>query len=225
MSSFFWEGVTCWALAYARTIYPKSKKSRCFCDGCCHDLKLQVVDPIAVTLAKAKRNCTANCHHQLLLWVLARDTFFSITDQGTVKTSKTAKTRCHCYIFSSWYWTYLLYIRSPPLSLQSFVSHPKALTINYEFNLWVEGTAIIQQRILVQIVLSVWGQLIIPLNDLKNCQRHRHDLSVWRSVLGCPCKTKNEVKPLTQSAEKWICMGKWPDQIGGFYFSGFWKLI
>ena len=23
-------------------------------------------------------------------------------------------------------------------------------------------------------------------------------------------RRKNEVKPLTQSAEKWICMGKWP---------------
>ena len=23
-------------------------------------------------------------------------------------------------------------------------------------------------------------------------------------------RPKNEVKPLTQSAEKWICMGKWP---------------
>jgi len=46
-------------------------------------------------------------------------------------------------------------------------------------------------------------------NDLKSCQRQRNDLSVWRSVLDYPYKTKNEVKPLTQSAEKWICMGKW----------------
>ena len=27
-------------------------------------------------------------------------------------------------------------------------------------------------------------------NDLKSGQRHRHDLSVWRSILGCPSKTK-----------------------------------
>ena len=27
-------------------------------------------------------------------------------------------------------------------------------------------------------------------NDLKSGQRHRHDLSVWRWVLGCPSKTK-----------------------------------
>ena len=31
---------------------------------------------------------------------------------------------------------------------------------------------------------------------------------------------KNEVKLLTQSAAKWICMGKWPVAI---YFSGFRK--
>ena len=55
-------------------------------------------------------------------------------------------------------------------------------------------------------------------NDLKSGQRHRNDLSVWRSVLGCPSKTKNEVKPLTQSAAKWICMGKWPVPSGAIYF-------
>ena len=26
-------------------------------------------------------------------------------------------------------------------------------------------------------------------------------------------RQKNEVKPLTQSAEKWICMGKWASEI------------
>ena len=29
-----------------------------------------------------------------------------------------------------------------------------------------------------------------PRNDLRSCQRHRNDLSVWHSILGYPSKTK-----------------------------------
>ena len=51
-------------------------------------------------------------------------------------------------------------------------------------------------------LLCIWGQLIYimlvlgieaskpPRFDLKSCQRHRNDPSVWRSVLVCPSKTK-----------------------------------
>ena len=60
-------------------------------------------------------------------------------------------------------------------------------------------------------------------NDLKSCQRYENDLSVCRLVLNCPFKIKNEVKPLTESAAKCICMGKWPVPTGGFYLSGFRK--
>ena len=31
-------------------------------------------------------------------------------------------------------------------------------------------------------------------------------------------RQKNEVKPLTQSAAKWICMGKWAVPSGAIYF-------
>ena len=34
-------------------------------------------------------------------------------------------------------------------------------------------------------------------------------------------RPKNEVKLSTQSADKWICMGKLPEPTEGFYFSGF----
>ena len=36
-------------------------------------------------------------------------------------------------------------------------------------------------------------------------------------------RPKNEVKLLTQSAAKWICMGKWPVPGGAIHFSGFRK--
>ena len=36
-------------------------------------------------------------------------------------------------------------------------------------------------------------------------------------------RRKHEVKPMTQSAEKWICMMKWPVPNGGIIFLGLQK--
>ena len=39
-------------------------------------------------------------------------------------------------------------------------------------------------------------------NDVKSCQRHRNDLSVWRSVLDCPSKTKKGGQTLNAKCRK-----------------------
>ena len=63
-----------------------------------------------------------------------------------------------------------------------------------------------------------------PQNDLKSGQRHRHDLSLWRWVLGCPSKTKkmrsNHLAKVQNSGFVW---GHGLYQMEGIYFSGFQK--
>ena len=57
-------------------------------------------------------------------------------------------------------------------------------------------------------------------SKIKACKPPRNDLKMV-SLIGMTflygarysvvlLRQKNEVKPLTQSVEKWICMGKWP---------------
>ena len=64
--------------------------------------------------------------------------------------------------------------------------------------------------------------------EIKACKPPRNDLKL-ASVIGMTflydagysvvlLRPKNEVKLSTQSAEKWICMGKWAGPIGGIYF-------
>ena len=60
-----------------------------------------------------------------------------------------------------------------------------------------------------------------PRFDLKSCQRHRNGLSVCRSVCTYSIvvlRPKNKIKLPTQSAEKWICMGKWAFENLAIYF-------
>ena len=49
-----------------------------------------------------------------------------------------------------------------------------------------------------------------PRNDPTNCWRHRNDLSVWRSVLVCPSKTKKWGKTLDPKCRKVDLYEKWP---------------
>ena len=55
-----------------------------------------------------------------------------------------------------------------------------------------------------------------PKINLKSGPRHRNDLSAYRLALMCPSKTK-KVKLSTQSAKKWVCMGKWALISGAIY--------
>ena len=56
-------------------------------------------------------------------------------------------------------------------------------------------------------------------NDLKRCQRHRNDLSIWRSVLGCLSKTKKWGQTLDQKCIGTDLYGK----MGCAKFSGFYS--
>ena len=55
-------------------------------------------------------------------------------------------------------------------------------------------------------------------SDLKSWQRHRNEFlyEAWYSIV--LLRPKNKVNLLTQSAAKWICMGKWSVSCGGVYF-------
>ena len=67
----------------------------------------------------------------------------------------------------------------------------------------------------VNYFLKLWSNIeaSIPLrNDLKSCQRHRNDLSVWRQGV-CPSKIKTWGYPLDPKCRKWICVGKWAFKI------------
>ena len=56
--------------------------------------------------------------------------------------------------------------------------------------------------------------------DVKSHQRHKNDPPpLWRQWVICPSKTKKHDKLLSQSAEKWICMGKMGcNVLGDFIF-------
>ena len=118
---------------------------------------------------------------------------------------------------AAWDWTRLWLILSRTLNLFAWLivaflrPHSSKLALWAQIDVLASRTRITSVKLVCDNwfliipqeinVLSVWGQLFfmlvlkieaskLPRNDLKNCQRHRYDPSVWRSALVCPSKTK-----------------------------------